>query len=175
MLAKVHPSSSVCLPSLFLRIFLTAAGGSQTKVEFVYTDISRQLVGYGRKTYGPRFPFAAFKFLDVEQPLEQQGFAVGQTDIVFATNVLHATRDMGATLQHCKALLKNGGLLIANELTTKTDFLTLTFGLTDGWWLYDDGHIRTPGSPIISRCASVKQSQINQLKQLNKIGSCTRW
>jgi hypothetical protein len=82
-----------------------------------------------------------------------QGFLLGAYDIVFATNVLHATRDMANTLQHCKALLLHGGLLIANELTTKTDFLTLTFGLTDGWWLYDDEHRRIPGSPLLSRHA----------------------
>lgn len=81
-----------------------------------------------------------------------QKYAVGAYDIVFATNVLHATRDMGNTLQNCKALLRKGGLLIANELTTKTEFLTLTFGLTDGWWLHDDSDIRIPGSPLISRC-----------------------
>jgi hypothetical protein len=80
-----------------------------------------------------------------------QGYGVGQHDIVFATNVLHATRNMGATLHHCKALLRAGGLLIANELTTKTDFLTLTFGLTDGWWLFDDAERRIHGSPLLSR------------------------
>ena len=75
--------------------------------------------------------------------------------MLLATNVLHATRDMDNTLQHCKQLLRSGGLFIANELTTKTEFLTLTFGLTDGWWLYDDGHRRLPGSPLLSRCAVV--------------------
>ena len=75
--------------------------------------------------------------------------------MLLATNVLHATRDMDNTLQHCKQLLRSGGLFIANELTTKTEFLTLTFGLTDGWWLYDDGHRRLPGSPLLSRCAAV--------------------
>ena len=80
-----------------------------------------------------------------------QGFGIGQYDVLFATNVLHATREMGNTLQHCKALLRKGGLLIANELSTKTEFLTLTFGLTDGWWLYDDAERRIPGSPILSR------------------------
>ena len=70
---------------------------------------------------------------------------------MFATNVLHATRSMGVTLQNCKALLRTGGLLIANELTTKTEFLTLTFGLTDGWWLFDDAERRIPGSPLLSR------------------------
>ena len=83
-----------------------------------------------------------------------QGFPIGQYDIVFATNVLHATRNMSRTLQQCKALLRKGGLLIANELSTKTDFLTLTFGLTDGWWLFDDDELRIPGSPIISRYPS---------------------
>ena len=82
-----------------------------------------------------------------------QGFGIGAYDVLFATNVLHATRDMGNTLQHCKALLRKGGLLIANELSTKTEFLTLTFGITDGWWLYDDVERRIPGSPILSRFA----------------------
>ena len=63
--------------------------------------------------------------------------------------------NMSKTLQQCKALLRKGGLLIANELSAKTDFLTLTFGLTDGWWLFDDAKLRIPGSPIISRCAVV--------------------
>ncbi len=82
-----------------------------------------------------------------------QGYNIGEYDILFATNVLHATRNMGKTLQQCKALLRKGGLLIANELSAKTDFLTLTFGLTDGWWLFDDAQLRIPGSPIISRCS----------------------
>ena len=42
------------------------------RVEFVYTDISMQLVGYGRRTYGPRFPFAQFELLDVEKDVKHQ-------------------------------------------------------------------------------------------------------
>ena len=52
-----------------------------------------------------------------------------------------------------QVLLRKGGLLIANELTAKTDFLTLTFGLTDGWWLFEDAKWRIPGAPLLSRCA----------------------
>lgn len=44
-----------------------------------------------------------------------------------------------------QALLRRGGIILANELTAKTDFLTLTFGLTDGWWMYDDAQWRMPG------------------------------
>ena len=75
-----------------------------------------------------------------------QGYGLGRYDILFATNVLHATRNMAETLQQCKALLQNGGLLIANELSAKTPFLSLTFGLTEGWWLYDDESRRIPGT-----------------------------
>ena len=88
-----------------------------------------------------------------------QGFEPGSFDAMFATNVLHATRNMGATLQRCKALLRAGGLLLANELCARTEFLTLTFGLTDGWWLYDDPARRIPGSPLLSRRARVKGIQ----------------
>lgn len=86
-----------------------------------------------------------------------QGYSTGQHDVVFATNVLHATRNMGTTLRHCKALLRSGGLLIANELSAKTEFLTLTFGLTEGWWLFDDADRRIPGSPLLSRQAFTLQ------------------
>jgi hypothetical protein len=42
------------------------------RVEFVYTDISLQLVAYGRRTYGPRFSFARFRPLDVERDVAAQ-------------------------------------------------------------------------------------------------------
>ena len=42
------------------------------RVDFMYTDISTQLVGYGRRSYGSRFPFAQFRLLDVERDVEAQ-------------------------------------------------------------------------------------------------------
>ena len=42
------------------------------RIEFIYTDISPQLVAYGRKTYGPRYPFARFRALDVERDVGSQ-------------------------------------------------------------------------------------------------------
>ena len=44
-----------------------ASRGLEARVEFVYTDVSMHLVGYGRRSYGPRFPFAQFRLLDVEK------------------------------------------------------------------------------------------------------------
>ena len=143
-------------------------------VDFLYTDISPALVGYGRRTYGGAYPFARFQLLDVEQDVQGEG--IGSYDIVFGTNVLHATRNMGNTLQNCKALLRCGGLMIANELTTKTDFLTLTFGLTDGWWMYDDQEWRMPG---MLSCTSTCSTHVLTLASMLRVsplllvaGSC---
>jgi len=77
-------------------------------VEFLYTDISPALVGYGRKTYGNTYPFARFQLLDVDRDVESQGCGAGTYDIVFASNVLHATAHMGRTLSNCKVMLRKG-------------------------------------------------------------------
>ena len=37
------------------------------RVELTYTDISPQLVAYGRRTYGKQYAFVRFHLLDVEK------------------------------------------------------------------------------------------------------------
>ena len=49
-----------------------------------------------------------------------------------------------------KTLLKPNGWLIINEGVKNLDFLTYTFGLLKGWWLYDDETVRLPGGPTLS-------------------------
>ena len=53
-------------------IVMNALAHLGDRIEFVYTDISPQLVSYGRKTYGPKYPFATFHLLDVEKDTEEQ-------------------------------------------------------------------------------------------------------
>ena len=42
------------------------------RVELTYTDISPQLVAYGRRTYGQQYPFVRFHVLDVEKDVVPQ-------------------------------------------------------------------------------------------------------
>ena len=42
------------------------------RIELTYTDISPQLVAYGRRTYGPQYPFVRFHVLDVEKDVAPQ-------------------------------------------------------------------------------------------------------
>nr|WP_243146694.1 SDR family NAD(P)-dependent oxidoreductase [Scytonema sp. UIC 10036] len=127
-----------------------AVRGYGEHLSYVYTDISPGLINYGRKTFEADNPFVDFKILDVEKDVETQGYELFDFDIVIATNVFHATRRINNTLRYTKALLKTNGWLIINEGVKNLDFLTYTFGLLKGWWLYDDEEGRLPGGPTLS-------------------------
>ena len=75
---------------------------------------------------------------------------MGGYDIAIAANVLHATRNIRHTLRNTKATLRKNGLLILNEISASSLFTHLTFGLLEGWWLYEDPGLRIPGCPGLS-------------------------
>ncbi|WP_155661245.1 beta-ketoacyl synthase N-terminal-like domain-containing protein, partial [Priestia megaterium] len=104
----------------------------------------------GKEHFGNDNPFVNFKVLDIEKDVHSQGIDAGEYDIVLAANVLHATRNIRATLSHAKGLLKKHGWLVINEITDRFDYLTMTFGLLEGWWLYEDGEDRIANSPLFT-------------------------
>ncbi|OKP94478.1 non-ribosomal peptide synthetase [Paenibacillus sp. P32E] len=120
------------------------------QIEYYYTDISPGFTRYGEKQYGETSGFGLFRTLDIEKDIEAQGFEPDSMDICFASNAIHATGDIQRALGHVKRLLRTGGQLILNELTSLQVFSTLTFGLTTGWWLFEDPEKRIPGSPLLS-------------------------
>ncbi|WNG27789.1 SDR family NAD(P)-dependent oxidoreductase [Cystobacter fuscus] len=117
---------------------------------YCYTDVSKSFLLYAEKEYGPKFSYLDYKLFNVEEPLARQSVALGTYDIALATNVLHATRDIRKTLRNAKAVLKENGVLLVNELSGHSLFTHLTFGLLEGWWLYEDAEIRIPGCPGLS-------------------------
>ena len=121
-----------------------------SQLEYVYTDVSNFFIVHGKKHFAEHYPFMAFQLLDIAKDLVGQGLQVGSFDAVLATNVLHATPDIKTTLSNVHSLLKPYGWVIINEMTQAQDILTLTFGLLDGWWLYEDGQYRIPDSPLLT-------------------------
>ncbi|MFC4534168.1 SDR family NAD(P)-dependent oxidoreductase [Sphaerisporangium dianthi] len=128
---------------------LPAVAETGAPVEFTYTDISPAFLRHGEETFGERFPFVSYALFDVERDPAGQGFEAGGHDVVLATNVLHATADIERTLRAAAALLRPGGVLLVNEVTRAADFLTLTFGLTPGWWRFADAERRLPHAPLL--------------------------
>lgn len=119
------------------------------RVRYLYTDVSGAFTHYGERAYRQDYPFVEFETLDIEKEADVDLYR-NKIDIVIGSNVLHATRAIGHTLRQIKRLLKKNGLLVINELTAKQHFATLTFGLTDGWWLFEDNQNRINGSPLLS-------------------------
>ena len=88
-----------------------------------------------------------YRVLDIERDPVAQGFEAHGYDVVVAANVLHATRDLGEALGHCRALLAPSGVLVCLEGLRSQGWLDLTFGLLEGWWRYGDGY-RTDGALV---------------------------
>ncbi|MBO1582984.1 SDR family NAD(P)-dependent oxidoreductase [Bacillus sp. XF8] len=118
--------------------------------EYTYTDISKAFLLSAEKRFGDWNSRINYRLFDVTQPIVAQGIELGSYDVVIASNVLHATPVLRETLRNTKALLKKNGVLLLIETTTHTLFNHLTFGLLDGWWLYEDEAWRIPGSPLVA-------------------------
>ncbi|HWU88504.1 MAG TPA: SDR family NAD(P)-dependent oxidoreductase, partial [Kofleriaceae bacterium] len=120
--------------------------------EYCYTDLSKAFLLHAESQYGANNPYLTCKLFDVERALGGQGIEVGAYDLVIATNVLHATRRIRHTVRNAKAALRRHGLLLLNEMNSHSSglFIHLTFGLTTGWWLFEDEALRIPGTPGLS-------------------------
>lgn len=107
--------------------------------EYVYTDISAAFFDSARQRFEGLVGAERLKFrtLDVERDLEAQGFGEGEKfDVVVASNVLHATRDLKGTVRNVRRLLREGGRLVLYEVTDlESARITLAFGTLPGWWL----------------------------------------
>jgi polyketide synthase PksM len=150
-------------PSARVRILEIGAGtgGTSVKVfaelhnyrahieEYCYSDVSRAFLLHAESEYGRDNPYLSYKIFNVEHPVAGQAIAAGGYDIVIATNVLHATRNIRRTLRNAKAALAKDGLIILNEISKKSLFYHVTFGLLDGWWLYEDPKLRISGCPAL--------------------------
>jgi len=119
--------------------------------EYTYTDISPAFLRQGRELFSTHYPQVQFGLLDIERDPVAQGYTSQQWDLVLATNVLHATRNLAPTLQRVRTLIRPQGCLVLNEAIVVDDFLTMTFGLLPGWWAAEDTQHRHPHSPLAPR------------------------
>jgi amino acid adenylation domain-containing protein len=122
----------------------------QDYIEYVYSDVSKSFLLYAEEKYGEVAPYLETAVFNIEQSPAAQNLSPGTFDIVIGANVVHATKDIAASLMHIKVLLKKQGLLLLNEIAKTELFTTLTFGLLDGWWLYEDAELRLEGNPGLS-------------------------
>ncbi len=119
------------------------------RVSYWFTDVSPAFLENAAQELAA-FPFVQYRLFDIERDPAAQDLPTGSFDVVIAANAIHATRDIAAAVGHARALLAPGGALLLLEGTTREPWVDLTFGLTDGWWRFADGHVRND-YPLLDR------------------------
>ena len=127
--AGTGSATSVVLPEL-------PAG----QVDYMFTDISAGFFAEAERRFSDSGIPIEYRPLDIEKHPTNQGFELHSYDLIIAANVLHATRDLGETLSHCRELLAPSGQLIALENMRGRGWQDITFGLLDGWWRFADDY-----------------------------------
>jgi NADPH:quinone reductase-like Zn-dependent oxidoreductase/SAM-dependent methyltransferase len=117
------------------------------RTKYVFTDISPLFLTAAERKFQDS-DFVRYALLDIERAPECQGFEPHGFDVVLAANVLHATRNLTETVRHVRQLLAPGGLLVLLEGIRKDRWIDLVFGLTEGWWRFNDA--LRPDHPLIS-------------------------
>ncbi|KAI4910493.1 Type I Iterative PKS [Alternaria infectoria] len=115
---------------------------------YTYTDVSPGFFEKAREKFSHSQDRMIFKTFDIESDVTKQGFQSGTYDVILAGSVIHATKNLAATLQNLKRALKPGGKLIFHETTAPDCFLmNFGFGILPGWWLSEE-KFRTSGPTI---------------------------
>jgi len=117
-------------------------------IAYSFSELSPFLLNQARQKFQGNHPIT-FHLLDIEKSPQAQGLSQQAYQIAIAANVLHATRDLSETLSHIRGLIRPGGYLILLETVENNPWLDLTFGLTPGWWRFQDQNLRSD-SPLLS-------------------------
>jgi SAM-dependent methyltransferase len=116
---------------------------------YTFSDVSAAFFS-GAAQKLAAFPEVEFKIFDLEKPGAEQELEAETFDFVIGTNVLHAVKDVRATLRNLHSLLAPAGSLIFMDTATPQLWTETVFGLTSGWWRFSDRDLR-PEQPLLKR------------------------
>lgn len=127
-------------------LFTGAGTGGATKTivkqlgqafsSYTFTDISSGFFEKAQEVFRDYRDCMVFKTLDIEKDPVSQGFVEHSYDMILCSLVLHATRDLDATMKNVRRLLKPGGYVAMLELTNLRPIrVGFCMGGLPGWWL----------------------------------------
>jgi acyl transferase domain-containing protein len=121
---------------------------SREASQYVFTDLSNHFFVKAKEKLR-NHPEIEYRLLNIEEDPAAQGFEPHSFEVILASEVLHATRDLKETLANVKRLLASDGLLLLIETVRPTRWFDVVFGLTEGWWRFSDRDLR-PAFPLLS-------------------------
>jgi acyl transferase domain-containing protein/acyl carrier protein/NAD(P)-dependent dehydrogenase (short-subunit alcohol dehydrogenase family) len=124
---------------------------SPAQVEYWVTDIGSTFVEQLKcRVQEQGFKFIQTGVLDISRDPTAQGYSLGSFDVILGLNVVHATASIEATLFNLRCLLAPKGLLALIEAIKTPPWVDMVWGLSKGWWQFDDTHLRQQ-SPLLSQ------------------------
>ena len=105
---------------------------------YYFTDVSDLFLNHGERKFAA-YSFVRYEKFDIEQDGETPSYPPGSFDVIVATNVLHATKDLRRTAANVRSLLAPGGILLLSETTVYLPWYDITTALIEGWQRFDDG------------------------------------
>ncbi len=115
-------------------------------ISYHFTDVSESFLQKASTRFSA-YRFVRYGILDIESDDDVEAH-LHSYDLVIAANVVHATRDLDATLQRVKRLLVPGGTAILLEATQNLAWHEITTALIEGWQKSEDD--LRGGLPLIS-------------------------
>jgi SAM-dependent methyltransferase len=115
-------------------------------VSYHFTDVSETFLHRASARFS-NYRFVRYGILDLESDDDIHAH-LHSYDLLIAANVVHATRDLGTTLQRLKKLLAPNGTAILLEATQNLAWHEITTALIEGWQKSED-ELRG-GLPLIS-------------------------
>lgn len=106
--------------------------------EYYYTDISQSFFIKAEKKFENWKNHMKYSVFNVEQSPLAQGIPQNYFDIVLATDVIHATRNLEESLIHLRQTLRPRGVIFFTETIVEARDITYVFGLLEGYWRYED-------------------------------------
>jgi acyl transferase domain-containing protein/SAM-dependent methyltransferase/acyl carrier protein len=110
---------------------------SAVETEYWFTDLSDLFLARAERKFSD-YPFVRYRAFDLDRDPTDQDMPTHAFDVVVAANVLHATRDLGTTMDRVKSLLASGGILLAYEVTEHLSWFDVTVALIEGWQKHAD-------------------------------------
>lgn len=115
---------------------------------YLFTDIGHSFLNDARIQWAASYPKMSTAVFDVSKDPGEQRIKAGSFDAVVGFNVVHATQNIAETLKQVAKTLKENGIICLIENVKQQAWIDMIYGLTEGWWLFNDP-IRK-NSPLLS-------------------------
>ncbi|RWS21928.1 non-ribosomal peptide synthetase-like protein, partial [Leptotrombidium deliense] len=111
-------------------------------VEYWVTDIGKAFIRNLESKFEKFSNIMKFRAFDITKPAEEQGIHE-KFDVIIAFNVIHVTKSLLQTTINLSKMLNETGVLFIIENTKNSIYTTLTWGILDGWWHFEDFELRS--------------------------------